>query len=116
MVILHCLKQATWESYQDKKEYGKELVTRDGLIHCSSVENFWRVAPNFNHIKEPLVLLCIDTTKVNAEIRWEDFDNCGRTYPHIYGVLNIDAIIEIVPFLKDEHEDFFLNEELKKYL
>lgn len=65
---------------------------------------------------EPLVLLCIDTTKVNAEIRWEDFDNCGRIYPHIYGVLNMDAIIEIVPFIKVEHEPFFFNEELKKYL
>lgn len=33
---------------------------RDGFIHCSTIEYFWRVAPNFLDVEEPMVILCID--------------------------------------------------------
>lgn len=45
------------------------------------------------------VLLCIDTTKVQPKIIWEDFDRNGISYPHIYGALNMDSVIDVVPFV-----------------
>lgn len=113
MIILHCLKQSNWEKAKNSLFYGKEYIEAGGFIHCSSIENFWRVAPNFKHINEEMLLLCIDTQKVNPKIKWEDDDNYGREYPHIYGELNIDAIVNVVPFLKDKDGNFVLNEELK---
>ncbi|GJM68570.1 hypothetical protein HMSSN036_07860 [Paenibacillus macerans] len=116
MVILHCLQQTTWEEVKDRLYYGKQSIERDGFIHCSSIETFWRVAPNFKDMHEPLLLLCIDTAKVEAPIKWEDNGNYGQVYPHIYGELNLSAVIKVLPFLRDEQGDFVLNEELKNYL
>lgn len=111
MIILHCLTKKKWEAVKDHLVYGEELLTRDGFIHCSSISYFWRVAPNFRDIKEDLVLLCIDLDKLNAEVKWEDGSNCGREYPHVYGVINRDAIIDVLPYLRDENGDYVRNPE-----
>lgn len=115
MIILHCLTQQEWETVKKDKYYGKELLDSSNFIHCATIQDFWRVAPYFKEIKEPLLLLCIDTDKVEAEIKWEDDGNYGREYPHIYGELNLDAIVDVLPFLRDEHGDFLLSEELRSY-
>ncbi|MCT8138425.1 DUF952 domain-containing protein [Anaerobacillus sp. CMMVII] len=116
MIILHCLKETSWQEGKNSMYYGKHYIVSEGFIHCSSIENFWRVAPNFKNIKDRLVLLCIDTDKVESEIKWEDDDNCGREYPHIYGELNLDSVVNVIPFLSEDDGDFILNEELKEYL
>ena len=68
----------------------------------------------FVEIPEPLVLLCIDTSKVQAKIKW---GNGGSTdYPHIYGLLNLDSIVNVLPFLKDDNNNFVLNKELGQYI
>lgn len=116
MIILHCLRKRTWDRVKDNERYGKEYIETEGFIHCSSIEHMWRVAPNFKDIDEPLLLLCIDTDKVIPEIKWEDGDNCGREYPHIYGELNLDAVVDVLPFLKDKEGNFILNPELERYI
>ena len=116
MIIIHCMRKKTWEEIKDNDTYGGILVKTEGFIHCSSIQNFWRIAPNFTGIKETLVLLCIDTDKIIPEIKWEDGDKCGREYPHIYGELNLDSVIGVLPFLRDSKGEFVLNKEFEKYL
>ena len=70
-MILHCMKKALWEQRKDLERWGEEEIARAGCVHCSSVAFLWRVAPNFRSIDEPLVLLCIDETKLEAEVRYE---------------------------------------------
>lgn len=108
MNILHCMKESTWNSVKDHAYYGKESIDACGFIHCASIENFWRVAPNLKDMAEPLLLLYIDTNKVEAEVKWEDDGNYGRKYPHIYGELNLDAVVKVAPLLKDEQGEFIL--------
>lgn len=114
MIIIHCLKEATWERYKDKSYYGEAYLELDGFIHCSEVSTYPRVVSNFKDIKENLVILMIDTEKVEAEIKWEDGGNCGVAYPHIYGLLNTDAVVGVLPHLWDENRNWIVNEELKK--
>ncbi|EPR11495.1 DUF952 domain-containing protein [Ruminiclostridium papyrosolvens] len=115
MIILHCMKENSWKKVKEKQSFGLDSIEAEGFIHCSSIGYFWRVAPNFKHIEEDLVLLCIETDKLQSKIRWEDGDNCGRYYPHIYGQINIDSVVHVLPFLKDINGDFIKNEELQKY-
>ncbi|WP_059174069.1 DUF952 domain-containing protein [Bacillus sp. FJAT-27445] len=114
MIILHCLKKSVWERVKMNPYYGQESIEACGFIHCSSVENFWRVAPNFKRIVEPLVLLLIDSRKVEPITKWEDHDHCGREYPHIYGELNLNSVVEVLPFLKNEQGEFIYNKELEQ--
>ena len=99
------------EERKDKECWGKRNIDADGFIHCSTVEYFWRVAPIFNDIKEELVLVCIDESKLKSEVKYEDGDNRGRAYPHVYGLINNDAVIEVLPFLRNEDGTYKKNPE-----
>lgn len=115
MIIIHCLKETTWNSYKNKNYYGDEYLKQEGFIHCSEITTYLMVAPNFKDIEEKLLLLVIDTTEVEAQIEWEDLCNCKVEYPHIYGLLNKNAIISVLPHLWDENRNWVMNEELKQY-
>lgn len=112
MIILHCAARSLWESAQNRPCLFEEMLGREGFIHCSSVEYFWRVASNFRDAAEELVLLCIDTDLLRAEVRWEDADGCGREYPHVYGPIDRQAITAALPFLRDENGTWVKNPEL----
>jgi len=111
-MILHCTKRETWERVKRERYFGEKSIEVEGFIHCSSVEYMWRVAPNFEDVEDELVLLCIDTDKLEAEVRWEDGDNSGRCYPHVYGLINLDAVTAVLPYLKNKDGTWIKNEEL----
>lgn len=114
-MILHCMKKSTWEDRKKKKYWGNRNIQEEGFIHCSTPELFWRVAPNFVDIDEELVLVCIDEKKLTSEVRFEDGDNCGRYYPHVYGLIHNEAVIQVLPFQKDELGNYIKNRELSEY-
>ncbi|MCL1948626.1 MAG: DUF952 domain-containing protein [Turicibacter sp.] len=113
MIILHCVSEKVWQTVADKTYYETPSLTSEGFIHCSEPEHFHKVADYvFKDVKEQLLLLCLDTTLLEPEIRWED-GGSGTLYPHLYGALNTNAIIKIFPFLRDENGAFMLNPELE---
>ncbi len=73
------------------------------------------MTPNFKDETDKLVLLVIDTDKLENEVIWEDLRNCGVAYPHIYGLLNTDAVVDVVPHLWNDKKEWIINEELLKY-
>ena len=110
-MILHCMKKSTWEERKSKEQWGRRDIEAEGFIHCSTIEYFWRVAQNFQNVQEELVLLCIDEKALKSEVRYEDGDNCGRFYSHVYGLINNNAVVDVLPFLKDESGNYIKNAE-----
>lgn len=110
-MILHCMKEKSWNKVKDKRAFGKNDLKKFGFIHCSTVEYFWRVAPNFKDVQEPLVLICIDENKLKSEVKYEDSDGTERFYPHIYGEINADSVVSVLPFLKDGNGNYIKNPE-----
>lgn len=111
-MILHCMRASVWEERRDKPFWGRRNLERDGFIHCSSLEYFWRVAPNFEGITDSLVLVLMDESKLASKVLYEDGDSCGRAYPHIYGLVNREAVACVLRFLRDGDERYVRNPEL----
>ncbi len=112
-IILHCMTEKRWNDRKNKPFWGQTNIDAEGFIHCSTIEYFWRVAPNFADVQEPLVLICIDENKLNAPVKYEDGDNCGRYYPHIYGLVNNDAVVTVLSYLKDDSGCYIKNPEFE---
>ncbi len=113
-MILHCMKKSIWEERKNKEYWGKRDIDAEGFLHCSTIEYFWRVLWLFEDSKEDFVLICINEDKLEAEVRYEDGDNCGRAYPHIYGLVNNSAVVDVLPFLRDENGKYIKNPEFKE--
>ena len=112
MYILHSVRKKDFDV--ESSYYGRDSIEKFGFIHCSDLDTYYLVAPNFKDDDEERVLLVIDTLKVDKEIKWED--GGGIDFPHIYGLLNTDAVEEVLPHLWSDDKEWIPNEELKKYV
>jgi uncharacterized protein (DUF952 family) len=67
-----------------------------GFIHgCRNAEQVAKVQQLFYADLDDLVLLVIDTDRLEAPVRYETAD--GEVFPHIHGPLTLEAVIEVRP-------------------
>jgi uncharacterized protein (DUF952 family) len=85
--------------------YTPEPFADEGFIHCTDgAQNVADVANRYyKDDRRMYIALVIDTSRVTSEIRYEDE---ARIYPHIYGPLNRDAIVTILPMLREADGTF----------
>src|SRR4051812_20521549 len=100
-MIYHMLPAATWEQQAPDVAYEGDTLASEGFIHCTDQpERLIWVANRF--YRQPIVdflILCIEPTRVQVEIKWEQADQ--SLFPHIYGPLNQDAVIHVIQFPRD---------------
>jgi uncharacterized protein (DUF952 family) len=104
--ILHLAFADQWAAAQQAGSYrsstrGKSLDDGATFIHASRPEQVAMVA-NFAYddVTEPLCLLVIDTTRLVSALCDEDLEGSGMTFPHIYGPLNLDAVVDVRPYTR----------------
>lgn len=102
-VIYHIATRADWETAQTDGEYTRSSVDKslaeEGFIHASQASQVARTANKFyRDVPGDLVLLVIDPDLLRAEVRYEDVPGAELPFPHIYGPLNTDAVLEARPF------------------
>jgi len=78
--------------------YRTETFDIEGFIHCSTREQVIQVADARFRGQTGLVLLSINTDRVSAEIRYENLEGGQQMFPHIYGEINSDAVVQVSAF------------------
>jgi [acyl-carrier-protein] S-malonyltransferase len=96
-VIYHITKRDVWEAAKAEGAYRGDTLESEGFIHCSRTEQVVGVANERFRARGGLVVLRIEAAKVAQEIKYEAAEN-GQKYPHIYGPLNADAVVEVIDF------------------
>ena len=107
-MIYHITGCAAWAEAQRRGRYSAPSLEREGFIHCSTRAQALDVANNYYRGQTDLLLLGIDEDKLGAELRWEAPAHPkaptaqqaadGSLFPHLYGVLNLDAVIAVYEF------------------
>ena len=110
-MIVHCMEKKAYEKQKNEKFICYEELGEDGFLHNSEVRHLHLVLPRFENKKEDYVLLCIDESKLIHELKCEYSPSLQRDFPHIYGPINTDAIIEVLDYLKDENGKYRKNPE-----
>jgi len=100
--IYHIAVRADWERALIDGVYTRSSVDKtlaeEGFIHASQESQVARTANKFyRHVPGPLVLLVIDPGRLDAELRYEDVPGAELPFPHIYGPLNVGAVLAAVP-------------------
>ena len=99
-IIFHIARSEAWANLEGQAGtgYRPEMFPVDGFVHCSTEDQVVKVADTRFRGQKGLVLLCIDTDKVAAEIRYENLEGGQELFPHIYGEINADAVVEVAEF------------------
>jgi uncharacterized protein (DUF952 family) len=113
--IYHIAAAADWERAVRDGRYTMSTrgltLAEQGFIHASTADQVILVANAFYRGVPDLLLLVIDPERVGPEIRYESVPGQARPYPHIYGPLNLDAVVETRPFEPDPDGQFAFDAE-----
>ena len=92
MFIYHIVLPEVWDQVRHDRLYRHESLAAEGFIHCSYQDQLDGVIKRYYSDRDELVVLTIDPEKISARLVAEPSTG-GEIYPHIYGPLNISAVI-----------------------
>jgi glutathione S-transferase len=97
--IFHLTTADQWASAKDTGLYtvstrGRTLG-QEGYIHCSFRDQVDGVRQRSYSDLDDVLLLVIETDLLASPWQAEQLPNADATYPHIYGPLNLDAVVDV---------------------
>jgi uncharacterized protein (DUF952 family) len=108
--IYHLAPAERWSNWPAGKPYLPAEYDNDGFIHCTAGEELMlKVANSFyRQVPGDFVLLTLDVERLRAPLRWEApdhpssegartpaGDHSAPLFPHLYGPIESDAIMEV---------------------
>jgi len=98
-MIYHLTETSRWQQSIAAGEHtestrGLEL-SEVGFIHCSTEAQWPVVRDRFYVDVIDLLLLHIDQTRLTVPVRFEQIDDAPEAFPHVYGPIPLDAIVEV---------------------
>jgi len=94
MFIYHIVLPHIWESFKGRPSYQAESLQTEGFIHCSYESQLQGVISRYYSGVDRIVVLKLDTEKLRSKLVEEPSTN-GEIYPHLYGRLNVDAVVDV---------------------
>jgi len=91
-VIYHIATVCDWPP--ESGDYGGDTLDSQGFIHCSTVAQLIPVANRFFCGRADLIVLAIEENRVQSKIIYENLEGGTDLFPHIYGPLDPEAVIE----------------------
>ena len=91
--VYRVLRAAEWGALQGTGLYrGNATDARDGFIHLSSRDQVAGTLERHFAGETGLVVVEIDAARLGERLRWE-MSRGGMLFPHLYGVLTMEAVI-----------------------
>lgn len=105
-LIVHIAERDDWPRAVERGEYRPASLDEDGFVHASTAFSVDLPAKLFYAGRRDLVLLCVDQRLLASEVRWEEPQPTVEAFPHIYGPINVDAVVAVVDFLPRDDGTF----------
>ena len=111
-IIFHLAPADRWKAWPANEPYVPAEYAADGFVHCTEGEELMLHVANtiYRETQGEFVLLVIAVERLIAPVRWEHpaGDNLAPLFPHVYGPINPEAIIEIRRVMRDIDGAFLL--------
>lgn len=96
-VIFHITSDAEWKAAVEKGFYETPSLKDEGFIHCCLNEQMEGVLNRYFKGRQNLLRLEIETDLLISPFYYEWSPSVGDTFPHIYGMINMNAVKDVVP-------------------
>ncbi len=108
-LIFHIVEKKAWKRLENAGQYEPESIEQEGFIHCSTGFQINETANRVFKNKRHLLLLIIDVKRVEAKIKYEEDSDLREKFPHIYGSLNTNAVLDKISLNPDKKGNFSLD-------
>ncbi len=96
-IIYHVTTNTGWNQAQQFGWYESPSLKEEGFIHCSQEHQVAGVLERYFEGQVNLVKLIIDTDKLTSKYVFDWSPWMAETFPHIYGPINLEAVIGVIP-------------------
>jgi len=114
-LIFHITSRVEWQAAQARGDYRAPSLETEGFIHMSTLKQVLHVANAFYRGQSGLALLVVDETRISSQVKWETPAgppapgiSQDDKFPHVYGPLNLDAVVGVLDFNPDASGNFQL--------
>ena len=94
-MIYHVVKLPDWQKAVALGFYEAPSLLSEGFIHASKKEQVEGVIKRYYENEKDLLVLHIDEGKLQAVHIFERATSVNEEFPHIYGSINLDAVVGI---------------------
>lgn len=94
-VFYHITPRLAWEEAVKKGFYDHPSLELEGFIHCSQEHQVEGVLQRYFAGQKDLVKLTIDQERLTSKYVFDWSPSVADTFPHVYGTINLDAVIEV---------------------
>ena len=94
-MIYHVTTINDWNMAQEKGAYIAPSLFTEGFIHCSTKQQVQGVLKRYYQGQTNLVLLHINETLLQAELKYENAPSVNELFPHVFGSINVNAIVNV---------------------
>ncbi len=108
--IYHVISQEDWDQVRNSDNYAPTSLNHEGFIHFSFADQISGVIDRYYSSQKDLIVLKINIEKINSKLVVEDLVGTGL-FPHLYGELNLDAVVASYSILRDEKNQNYWVEE-----
>ena len=108
-VLLHLCPSADWVDAHRHGDHRPASLRDVGFVHLSTPQQVHLPANRFYAGRTDLLLLHIDTSRLEAPVRWERgdaTDPASMLFPHLYGPLPLSAVIAVSEYRPGEDGRF----------
>ena len=93
-MIYHITTKQQWKIAQEKGFFDEPSLQNEGFIHNSTEAQVTGVLERYYKGKADLLLMHIDETKLEAELKYELAPSVNQFFPHVFGNINLDAVVK----------------------
>ena len=108
-VLLHICSPPEWAQAQRRGEHRPDSLRDAGFVHLSTPQQVLLPANRIYAGRTDLMLLHINTSRLEAPLRWEPgdaTDPAPMLFPHLYGLVPTSAVIAVTEYRPGEDGRF----------
>ena len=93
-MIYHITNKQHWQAAKEKGFFDEPSLQTEGFIHNSTAAQIPGVLERYYKGKTELLLMHIDETKLEAELKYELAPSVNEMFPHVFGSINLNAVVK----------------------
>ena len=91
----HVVPRADWEAADPDVPWAPDSLRTEGFVHLSRPDQLDATIARHFPPEADLVVLTVDLDQLTCPVVVEDTTGRGEAFPHAYGALDPDAIVEV---------------------
>ena len=110
--VYKILRRFEWEEAQKTGVFtGSADDRRDGFIHLSSATQLSTTCDRHFGQENEIILVVVAADRLAPGLKWEE-SRRGEKFPHLYGLLELSAVLSVTEIRRDSDGRFIFPPEI----